>query len=355
MTFPSKTNYASGDILTAAQMNDIGSEINALNGAVGKNKIINGDFRINQRAFTSLSLAGAVAQYGFDRWRGTGQDGTVTYSAQTFTPGTAPVTGYESTNFARLVTSGQTAANALGVLGQPIEDVRSFANQTITVSFWAKAASGIPKIAVELDQQFGSGGSTRVTTYGGQVTLSTSWARYSVTVAVPSISGKTIGTSSFLALNLFVSGGSDVNARTGSLGIQSNTFDIWGVQVEAGSLATAFQTATGTIQGELAAFERYFQIVTGQVFTGFSTTVMGASINFRTQMRVAPTVALSAAMAVRDSGADYTQSAANVSIVSSRANERGIQIEMANFTGITANRPYVTNITGSQIQFSSEL
>jgi hypothetical protein len=77
---------------------------------------------------------------------------------------------------------------------------------------------------------------------------------------LPSISGKTIGTSDALYLLLFVSAGTDFNARTGSLGIQSNTFEFWGVQVEYGSKATPFQTATGTIQGELAACQRYFQI-----------------------------------------------------------------------------------------------
>jgi hypothetical protein len=229
------------------------------NYAAGKNKIINGDFSVNQRNFTSTT----AFSYTFDRWLsavlGTG---TTTFSAQTFTLGAAPVAGYEGRNFIDIVTSGQSGTNVVSRIDQRIESVRTFAGQTITVSFWAKAATGTPKIAVEMDQQFGTGGSpsARVTTYAGQVTLSTSWARYSVTVAVPSISGKTLGTAGddYLSLNFWVSAGTDFNSRTGSLGIQTNTFSIWGVQAEAGSVATAFQTATGTLQGELAACKRYY-------------------------------------------------------------------------------------------------
>lgn len=235
---------------------------NNLGFTAGKNKIINGDFGINQRAFSSSTLADV---FTFDRWnkQSGGTEGTVTVSAQTFTPGTAPVSGYESANFIRNVTSGATSSNTYSQIRQFIEDVRTFAGQTVTLSFWAKASSGTPKVALEVRQNFGSGGSPSalVQNYAGQATLSTSWARYSITYAVPSISGKTIGTTantSYLGIILWLSAGADYNSITGSLGIQNNTIDIWGVQIEAGSVATSFQTATGTIQGELAACQRYY-------------------------------------------------------------------------------------------------
>jgi len=261
--------------------------------AAGKNTILNGDFRLNQRSFTSLTCSG-TDQYGFDRWLGVGNTGTVTYSTQAFTAGTAPVTGYEGTNFARMVTSGQSGVSAYAILSQKIESVRSFANQTITVSFWAKTASGTPKVAIEMSQNFGSGGSAGVNTYAGQATISTSWARYSVTVAIPSISGKTIGAGDCLALNIWFASGTALDSRTGSIGIQTGTFDIWGVQAEAGSTMTAFQTATGTLQGELAACQRYYQrrIANSSDFgNGFTYSTTGAifPIQFLTTMRVAPT------------------------------------------------------------------
>jgi len=261
----------------------------------GKNKIINGDFNINQRAFSSTTTNGT---FGFDRWLFTCVSGTVTYSAQTFTPGTAPVAGYESKNFSRIITTGQSATNSIGLYRQAIEDVRTLAGQTATVSFWAKADSGTPKIAINLAQIFGTGGSSAVYNYAGQVTLSTSWARYSVTITLPSVSGKTISaTDSYLHLEMWVSAGSDFNSRTGSLGIQSNTFDIWGVQVEAGSVATPFTTATGTLQGEFAACQRYYTRFSATsnysklIGSGYSYTTTQANLfqPFPVKMRIAPT------------------------------------------------------------------
>lgn len=227
--------------------------------AAGKNKFLNGDFSVNQRNFVSSTTSGT---YGFDRWFTESTGGTVTSSAQPFTAGTAPVAGYEGTNFLRVLTASQSAVNNYAAFDQRIENVRTFAGQTITLSFWAKAASGTPKVSVEMIQDFGSGGSSRVNTAASAATtISTSWARYSVTIAIPSISGKTVGTSSYLELFLWVSAGTNFTSRTNSIGLQNNTFDFWGLQIEAGSIATPFQTATGTVQGELAACQRYFELV----------------------------------------------------------------------------------------------
>lgn len=273
------------------------------NWAAGKNKFINGDFGVNQRNFSSTTTDG---DYTFDRWKCALASGTVTWSAQTFTPGTAPVAGYEGKNFIRSVVSGQTTSGQFAFISQRIEDVRTFAGQTVTVSFWAKAASGTPGIGITYAQNFGSGGSpsAAVETSPGIISaITTSWARYSLTFAMPSISGKTIGTtanSSYVGIWLSTSAGSTYASLMGAIGLQNNTIDIWGVQIEAANTATAFQTATGTLQGELAACQRYCQVFNATNWRGFtgqaiSTSRVFAPITLPVQMRTSPTVTFSAA------------------------------------------------------------
>jgi hypothetical protein len=347
-------------------MNEIGQAINLLDGAqfaAGKNKIINGDFGINQRSFTSVTST----NFGFDRWTVNMSDGTVTYSAQTFTTGAAPVAGYEGKNFARVVTTGQTLSTARTNFNQNIEDVRTLAGQTATVSFWAKAATGTPKIAIELNQSFGTGGSpsSSVTTYAGQVTLSTSWARYSVTIAVPSISGKTIGTNpdSILQLNLFVSAGSNLNARTGSLGIQSNTFDLWGVQVEAANTASNFQTATGTLQGELAACQRYYIRYAGSatyskygIGYAYSTTAAVVQIPNPVTMRVVPTAIEYSTQAI--SVENFGSIAITALTINGQCQTQPITLTATVASGATQFRPYElsnNNSASGYVALSAEL
>jgi hypothetical protein len=361
--FPVKDDYATGDVLTAANMNDLSGTLNTVPSTIGafaaaKNKIINGDFNVNQRAFTSTTTDGA---YTFDRWRN-GSDALTTVSAQTFTAGAAPVSAYESTNFIRLVSAGQSAAGAASIIAQRVEDVRTLTG-TVTISFWAKAGSGTPKLSLEIDQQYGSGGSTRVTNDAGQVTLSTSWVRYSKTVTVSSFSGKTVGAASYAILNIFCSAGSNFNARTGSLGIQSNTFDIWGVQVEAGSIATPFQTATGTIQGELAACQRYYQRIGGNsayegvvVGIGASSTLARFLVPLKVTMRVAPTSIETNALAVWDTATVVTATGATLSSAENGPNF--LSVFTSHASGITQFRPYfllMNNSTSAYLGINAEL
>jgi hypothetical protein len=359
---PLKTTYADGDVYSAGDINDTNGTINANASpyAAGKNKLINGDFFINQRNFSSQTTDGG---YGFDRWRMYASSGG-TYSAQTFTVGSAPVAGYEARNFARIVTTGQSGASVYTSFDQPIEDVRTFAGQTVTLSFWAKAASGSPKMSIELVQNVGSGGSGTAFVNGGTVTLTTSWVRYSKTIAIPSISGMTIGTGSHLSVAVWVSAGTTFAARTNSIGIQSNTFDMWGWQIEAGSTATPFQTATGTVQGELAACQRYYyRAVAGQVYgtlaqgVAIGTTQAHFFVPFPVTMRATPASTEYANLFISDVAvANFTFTSA--AIVLNQSSSSFGYFTTSGSSGMTQFRPYIligNNNAAGYVGFSAEL
>lgn len=249
----------------------------------GKNAIINGGFDFWQRG-TSFSTNAA---YTADRWV-IGINNTTSLSQQTFTPGAAPVAGYEGTYFARLNRTVRPSAFDDYFIHR-IEDVRTFAGQTVTLSFWAKSSASTVLSGAYLEQWFGTGGSTSplFVDSTGTLNLTTSWQRFTKTFTVPSISGKTIGTGSYLALTFVMAN------NIGATGV----YDIWGVQLERGSVATPFSRAGGTIQGELAACQRYYQRFTSGTLYGTmanvgyanSSTIWYGNIQLIVPMRVTPT------------------------------------------------------------------
>jgi hypothetical protein len=338
--------------------------------AAGKNAIINADFSINQRAFTSASTSpspSTTSTYGFDRFFLSANDGTSTYSAETFTLGSAPVAGYEAKNYARIVSTGQTSSNALTAIAQSIESVRTFAGETITVSFWAQSGSGTPNLAVWAAQSFGTGGSpsTAVNTGTTKQAISTSWTRYSFNLSIPSISGKTLGTNNddCLVIRITTSAGTNRNSYTNSLGIQSTTVNIWGVQVEAGSVATAFQTATGTLQGELAACQRYYylhaestsqSIGIGTYYNGSTLlTLMQLPVTMRTTPTVENVSGTNYYQVVRNDGTDDFNSFTSLS----RASNKALTLDCtSNISGTAGQAGIVmTNNASAKLAFTAEL
>ena len=340
-----------------------GTAWTGVGGGAATNAIINGAFEINQRGFTSTTSAGV---FTFDRWATNQVNGTVTHSAQAFTPGAAPVAGYESANFLRCITTGQSAANSRANITTTMEDVRTFAGQTITVSFFAKADTGTPEIGIQVQQNFGGGGSSATDT-SSKVTISTSWQRYSLTFAVPSISGKTIGTNSFLRINFWFSAGTDFSVLSGGIGIQSNTFDVWGVQVEAGSTATPFRRNANSLQGELAACQRYyFRQGAGNgdaLFANFafgnakSTTVAVFRVQFPQSLRAAPaSVEFGSPLQLDFGGSGIAVTTLTLGTFSQTLNAATLEATVA--SGLTQHRPYYLtsqNSTAAFVAFSAEL
>ena len=263
----------------------------------GKNYLINGGFDVWQR-LTGVSGATsftnpATGAYTADRWLhvyDAAGSATYTVSRLGFSAGNPFSSGDETQYGMRVAWSGTApTAQTINYISQRIEDVRTLANKTVTVSFYAKADSATSRsIGVQFEQNFGYLGSSTATTAITTKSLTTSWARYTVTVAIPSISGATVGADSYLGLKLIL--------PNNTLG----TYDIWGVQVEVGSDATSFQRFAGLRTFEIQACQRYYYrqantldlnayICTGVVQTGAasgSTSVHWGVLKFGETMRV---------------------------------------------------------------------
>jgi hypothetical protein len=215
-------------------------------------------------------------------------------SQQAFTAGQTSVP-YEPAFFHRTVVTSVAGSSNYVNMQQHVEGVRSFAGQTATLSFWAKA-DATRNIAIEFAQIFGSGGSASGAVLGVGVTtctLTTAWQKFTVSVAIPSISGKVIGTNNddHLDVLFWLDAGSNFNSRTNSLGQQSGTFDIAQVQFERGSVATPFERRT--YGQEMALCQRYY--CAGEIgFIGSAyaaNAYVGGFYALPVTMRAAPTLA----------------------------------------------------------------
>ena len=287
--------------------------------SMARQAIINGNFDVWQRG-TTVDKSASRNIYSFlaDRWwsqaysGGGGGNNAYTESRQVHTLGQTDVPG-EPKYFHRfdLTTAGLEQAGTIMRTRYKIEGVGTFAGQTVTLSFYAKAESS-RNMGVCVKQNFGIGGapSVSVDTSGGIHTLTTSWQKFTVTIAIPSISGKTLGTTAGtdnLEIGLFYYKANDETyaTPTGQIGTWSTgTFDIDQIQICAGSVALPFQPKS--FDEEYLKCQRYYQksfdytVTPAQATTAkknhigatFSADGMRVPVVFPVKMHTAPTVTL---------------------------------------------------------------
>lgn len=254
--------------------------------AAPTNILINGGFDVWQRG-TSFSSG-----YTADRWcigfNGSGATRTIT--RQAFTVGQTDVPS-NPTYYLRYAQSVAGSDGTYNFIVQRLEDVSRLSGKTVTLSFYAKADSA-RNIITQVEQNFGSGGSSAV--YVGDVihALTTSWQLFTKTLTLPSVSGKTIGANNFLSVYIMF----PVNTTF--------TIDIANVQLNYGSVALPF--VPRSFDDELRSCQRYYEKSYNQsvapgavsalgqqsriISTGYFTS--DTSIVFSTVKRVAPTVTI---------------------------------------------------------------
>ena len=246
----------------------------------GKNKIINGDFGIWQRG-TSFTPSAVVITYTSDRWSTFRAVANYTVTRQA----TSDTTNLPSIQYCQRVQRTSTTTNTDIIVNyQSFESANSIplAGKTITLSFYARAGANYSAASSVLsanlysgtgtDQNYIAGYTGTATIISSNVTLTTTWQRFTLT--------GTVGATATELTTLFA------NTPVGTAGA-NDYYEITGVQVEAGSVATPFTTATGTLQGELMLCQRYCWVMGINVdWPGqyYSTSTVYGSVKFPSPM-----------------------------------------------------------------------
>jgi hypothetical protein len=190
-------------------------------------------------------------------------------------------------------------------------DSLRYLGKSVTLSFWARAGANYSATSSLLNSSIVTGTSTdlnQLSWTGYSVaatqnfTLTTSWQRFSYTT--------TLGT-----------GFTQTGFRwefdpTGTAGA-NDYFEITGAQFEIGSVPTPFQTATGTLQGVLAACQRYYQIygTNAVIGTAQNTTTALMKRDLPVVMRTTPSITINTAFLTNVIGVgDVTPTAAGVQV-----------------------------------------
>jgi hypothetical protein len=300
-----------------------------------RNLIINGNFDIWQRG-TSISLSGSA--YTADRFKVGAASGS--FARQSFTLGQTEVPN-EPSYYGRWTINSNSQNYEVH---QRIEDVRTLAGQTATLSFYARRPSGSTTINARIVQYFGTGGSPSATvvTSLGTVALTTDWQKFTFTVNVPSISGKTLGTDNNHSLWVGVQ---ITDTNTG-------TIDFSQIQFEKGDIATPFEHRPYDM--ELARCQRYYQIPFGNGCIGHwdSSTQIWWGVRYYCEMRATPSVTLlNTALTIRHNG---NKTSSGSAIYFTELSQTGASIAINGWTGGTTVQFAVLR-TDKSAAFSAEL
>jgi hypothetical protein len=301
-----------------------------------RNRIINGDMRVDQRnnGGAKTFVAGAAFAYCIDRWLANSDGANVT-GQRVAGSGDAQyryrftgAAGITEINFLQRI----EAANCCDLAGKTVTlsfDMSNSLLSTLTVQVWHAAA---------LDDW-----GTATNVYNNTaVPISAEVTRHALQIAIPANAKNGL-------LFQFV-----VGAQTGG------TWVIGDVQVELGSIATPFERRPYGY--ELGLCERYYQAIDGVAFNGVvlvPTQIIFTSA-LRTRMRTSSTMTLLKTSYLASNydlfvgGALVTNSNATIASASNYS-AAAVTMTLNGFTGLTAGQTALINSVENVLALSAEL
>ncbi|GGF72812.1 hypothetical protein GCM10010912_17540 [Paenibacillus albidus] len=285
---------------------------------VNRQAIINGGFEVAQRGATFTNPS--YGTYTLDRYRmeagGVGTFPTsIVHSQATLVAGAIP----GGANYYNVSVNGAGSGygtDAYYLITQLIERGTRYlcgAGKKLVLSFWAFSSISGKKIAVNIAQSYGTGGSPSATEQliGQAITLTAGWARYTVVFDTQTLVGKTFGSNGddSLGIRFWLMWGANFSSRFGAS--TSETFlaagNIGIAQVQLSTADVPFQPRT--YHEELSLCRRYFSKSRYEFVYSYVDQVYTALASWPQRMRVNPTVTIGTLQGVYDTALGVTATA----------------------------------------------
>lgn len=345
------------------QTSTSGGILGAGNASIMKNRLINGDMRIFQRA-TSVT----ASNYFVDRWQ---------YLASQSSKGTANQSSTAPTGFSFSSVFTSSSAYSVGasdyfVIDQSIEGFNTAdlawgtANaKTVTLSFWVQSS-----LTGTFGGAFRNAAGNRNYPFSYTISAANTWEYKTVTVAGDT-TGTWVGATNGVGLDVSfgLGAGSSFSGTAGAwgtgnlvtctgatsvVGTSGATFYITGVQLEVGSSATGFEYRQ--YGQELALCQRYFASLQEGIWTANGSGTATAGIYMPVTMRTAPTLSTTpSVITIWDpQQGSYTQSSTSGSLPLGGTSANFVIIQCGNFSGMNTGRTLFYQ-SGGSIQLGAEL
>jgi len=376
------TNFQNASSATANMVTDASGNVSfggtaAMSSSFLRNRIINGDMRIDQRN-AGASVTPTSGQYLVDRFYYQATQ-TSKATAQQNAGAVTPPSGF--TNY-----QGITSSSAYSVIssdyflirqaieGYNVSDLAwGTANAaTVTLSFWVRSS-----LTGTFGGAFTNTTGTRWYPFSYTISVANTWEQKTITVAGDTSGTWTMGNSAGIQISFNLGAGttysgtagawtgSTILAPTGAVSVVGTSGATWyvtGVQLEVGTVATPFERQIYNAQ--LAQCQRYYWKIIPANGVRFSlgyvttTTTISAIIQYPVEMRAAPS-----ALEQTGTAANYliayaatAQACSSVpTFVSASVNSSTYSFTVPSGLTVGQGGQAGSNATGAYLAWSSEL